>query len=106
MLLQNHSYIYIGIPLTPGEGLAESPKSGLEVFLLCDLCFLIGDWAFNPRGEVIFYEGFRIGFASTLFESSLALLKVRSVMLRTKNSDDDDKGSYDTDKDTLHLKNK
>lgn len=76
---------------------------GLGLFFLCDAFFLIDEWAPNPWGVANLDKGFGIDFTPTLFESSFALLEVRSVVLGTNDGDEDDEGSYDTDEDTLDL---
>ena len=48
-------------------------------------------------------EGFEVDFASTFFESSLALLKVGCVMFGANDGDEDDEGGYDTNENTLDL---
>ena len=72
--------------------------------ILSDILFLIS-WAIDPCRDVVILinEGVGINFASSLFESSLAFLEVRSEVLGTNNGDENDKGSYDTNKDTLDL---
>ena len=67
------------------------------MFLLCDAFFLVV-WALNPfeRIVVVFNKGFRVNFTSSLFERSLALLKVGCVVLRSDDGDEDDEGGYDT----------
>jgi hypothetical protein len=54
---------------------------------------------------VVSNEGFGVDLTSTLpvFESSLALLKVKCVMLGSNDGDEDDEGRYDTNEDTLDL---
>ena len=73
------------------------------MFLLCDALFLVDEWALDPLRVVVFNEGFGVNFAPTLFKSSFAFLEVRSVVLRTNDGDEDDKGGYDTNKDTFNL---
>jgi hypothetical protein len=75
------------------------------VFLLCDAFFLFVDWALDPLGDIVVVqnEGFGVGFASTLFESSFALLKAGCVVLGSNDGDEDDEGGYDTNEDTLDL---
>ena len=75
------------------------------MFLLCDAFFLFVVWALDPLGNivVVFNKGFGVNFTSTLFESSLALLKVGCVVLRSDDGDEDDEGGYDTNEDTLDL---
>jgi hypothetical protein len=66
--------------------------------------FLINAWTLDPLGAIIFLnEGIGIDFTSTFFKSSLALLKVGCVVLRSNDGDENDKGGYDTNKDTLDL---
>lgn len=76
------------------------------MFLLCDAFFLFDAWAIDPLGVIVavFNEAFGVDFASTSFESSLALLKAGSVVLGANDGDEDDKGGYDTDEDTLDLR--
>ena len=77
----------------------------LGVFLLCDAFFLFDTWAIDPFGVIVavLNEAFGVDFASTSFESSLALLKVGSVVLGANDGDEDDEGGYDTNEDTLNL---
>ena len=48
-------------------------------------------------------EGLEVDFASTFFESSLALLEVGCVMFGANDCDEDDEGGYDTNENTLDL---
>ena len=64
---------------------------------------LVNEWTLNLSTVVVLNESFRVSLAPTLFKSSFAFLKVRSVVLRTNDGDEDDKGGYDTNKDTLNL---
>ena len=75
--------------------------------LLCDLFFPIISWALDPLGIIVVVqnESFRIDFTSTFFESSFALLEVGCVVFGSDYGDEDDEGGYDTDEDTLDLKN-
>jgi hypothetical protein len=79
------------------------------LFLLCDAFFLLVVWALDPLGNIVVVrvlnEGFGVDFTSTLFESSLSLLKVKvgCVMLGSNDGYEDDEGGYDTNEDTLDL---
>lgn len=44
------------------------------------------------------------GIASTLFDSSLTLLEVGSMVFRANDGDNDDKGGYNAEEDALNLK--
>ena len=48
----------------------------LGVFLLCVTLFPVNAWALDPLGDIVVLKGLGLDFASTFFESSLALLKV------------------------------
>lgn len=64
---------------------------------------LVHEWTLGSWGLFVFAKGVRVDFSPTLFESSLALLEVGSVMFGTNDGDEDDEGSYDTDEDPLDL---
>ena len=49
-------------------------------------------------------EGIEVDFASTFFESSLALLKVGCMVFGANDGDDDDESGYDTNENTLDLR--
>ena len=86
------------------EGLFQSH---LGVFLLCIITFfLIHTWALDPSGYIVILlnEGFGDDFASTFFESGLALLKVGCVVFGSDDGDEDDEGCYDTNENALDLK--
>ena len=77
----------------------------LEFVLPC-VTFLVIVWALDPLGVsvIVFNEGIGVDFASTFFESGLALLKVGCVMFGANDGDEDDESGYDTDEDTLDLR--
>jgi len=77
----------------------------LKVLLLCDAFFIVFAWALDPLRfiVVVLSEGFGVGFTSTFFKSSLALLKVGCVVLGSNNGNNDDESGYDTNEDTLDL---
>lgn len=75
------------------------------MYFLCSTFFkfLVHEWALNPWGLVFLSESVEVDFTPTLFESSLAVLKVGSVVLGANDSNEDDKGGYDTNEDPLDL---
>jgi hypothetical protein len=76
----------------------------IHLGLLRDAFFLVV-WVLDPLGYIVvdLNEGFGVDLTSTLFESSLALLKVGCVVLGSDDGDEDDEGRYDTNEDNLDL---
>ena len=79
------------------------------MFLFRDdsLLIIIITLTLNPLSSIITTiiqnERFRINFTSTLFKSSLALLKVGCVVFGSDDSDEHYECGYDSDEDTLDL---